>query len=102
MSTGARITFVLGILVLLGFVFVIALSDRGAFDLYQLSLERDRAVVANEQIRSENAELYHTIKRLEEDAEFIENIARTEFGMTGQNEIIILKKKPLAGTQSVD
>jgi cell division protein FtsB len=102
MSTGARITFVLGVLVLLGFLFVIALSDRGAFDLYQLRLERDRAVVANQQVRSENAVLYHTIKRLEEDPGFIENIARTEFGMTGQNEIVILKKKPLTGAHAVD
>jgi len=94
MGSGAKIVFVAGIVGLIGFLFVIALSERGAVDLYQLKLERDRAVQANKRARSDNAELYRTIKRLEEDPAFIENIARTEFGMTGKNEIVILKKRP--------
>lgn len=94
MENGTKIAFVAAVVLLIGFLFVIALSERGAVDLYQLKLERDRAVQANKRVRSDNAELYRTIKRLEEDPAFIENIARTEFGMTGQNEIVILRKRP--------
>jgi cell division protein FtsB len=100
MENWTKIAFVAGVLFLIGFLFVIALSDKGAVDLYQLKLERDRAMEANTQVRSENVRLYRTIKRLEEDPEFIENIARTEFGMTGKNEIVILKKKPSESSSS--
>jgi cell division protein FtsB len=100
MENWTKIAFVAGVLSLIGFLFVIALSDKGAVDLYQLKLERDRAMEANTQVRSENVRLYRTIKRLEEDPEFIENIARTEFGMTGKNEIVILKKKPSESSSS--
>ena len=100
MERWTKIAFIVGTVFLIGFLFVIAMSDKGAVDLYQLKLERDRAIEANSRVRSENAQLYRTIKRLEEDPEFIENIARTEFGMTEKNEIVILKKKPAESAAS--
>ncbi len=82
-----------GVVVLLGFLFVIGLGERGAVDLYQVKLQRDRLLKSNVRLRAENKVLYKTIQRLNEDPDFVENIARTEFGMTGGNEIIILKKR---------
>lgn len=93
METKTKIIFAGGIVILLGFLFVIGLGERGAVDLYQTKLKRDRMIKSNVRLRAKNKELYKTIKRLNEDADFVENIARTEFGMTGGNEIIILKKR---------
>ena len=93
METKTKIILAGGIVILLGFLFVIGLGERGAVDLYQAKLQRDRLLKSNVRLRAENKVLYKTIQRLNEDPDFVENIARTEFGMTGGNEIIILKKR---------
>jgi cell division protein FtsB len=82
-----------GVILLLGFLFVIALGDRGAVDLYHLRQERDRLKADNILIEEENRERYETVERLRNDAEFVEDIARSEFGMVKEDEIVILKKK---------
>jgi cell division protein FtsB len=82
-----------GILILFGFLFVIGLGKRGAADLYQLKLERDRLQVTNLELQRKNRALYRTIERLKNDPDFVENIARTELGMTRRDEVVILRKK---------
>ncbi len=82
-----------GILIIFGFLFVIGLGKRGAADLYQLKLERDRLQVANLKLQKKNRALYRTIERLKNDPDFVENIARTELGMTRRDEVVILRKK---------
>ena len=82
-----------GVLILLGFLFVIGLGERGAGDLYQLKLERDRLHKANLELQKENQERYRTIERLKYDLDFVEHVARTELGMIRKDELIILKKK---------
>ncbi len=82
-----------GGLVLVAFLFVIALGEHGAVDLYQLTLERDRLHKVTSNLRNKNEILYETIERLKNDPEFVENIARTELGMTGKGEVVILKKR---------
>ncbi len=82
-----------GILILFGFLFVIGLGKRGAADLYQLKLEKDRLYIANLELQEKNRRLYRTIERLKNDLDFVENIARTELGMTRRDEVVILKKK---------
>ena len=82
-----------GGLILVAFLFVIGLGDRGAVDLYQLTLERDRLHAANHRLREKNQALYRNIERLKSDPGLIENIARTELGMTKSDEVVILRKK---------
>ena len=82
-----------GILIVFGFLFVIGLGKRGAADLYQLKLERDRLQVTNLELQRKNRALYRTIERLKNDPDFVENIARTELGMTRRDEVVILRKK---------
>jgi cell division protein FtsB len=82
-----------GVLIVFGFLFVIGLGKRGAADLYQLKLERDRLQVANLELQRKNRALYRTIERLKNDPDFVENIARTELGMTRRDEVVILRKK---------
>jgi cell division protein FtsB len=93
MSTKGKIIASVGMLIFLGFLFVIGLGDRGAADLYQLKLERDRLRQANAELRKQNEAQYRTIERLKHDPEFVESIARREFGMTTKDEVVILKKK---------
>ena len=82
-----------GILILLGLLFVIGLGERGAADLYQLKLERDRLHKANVELQKENQARYRTIERLKYDLDYVEHVARTELGMIRKDELIILKKK---------
>lgn len=93
MATKTKIILAAGGLVLIAFLFVIGLGDRGAVDLYQLSLEKDRLKAANHGLQEENQALYRTIQRLKSDPVLIENIARTELGMTKNDEVVILRKK---------
>jgi cell division protein FtsB len=93
MGTRTKIVLTVGGLILLGFLFVIALGKRGAVDLYQLKLERDRLRGANLDLHEKNQALFGTIERLKNDLDFVENIARTELGMTRKDEVVILKKK---------
>jgi cell division protein FtsB len=88
-----KIILAAGGLALVAFLFVIGLGNRGAVDLYQLTLERDRLQMANHEIQEENEALYRTIERLKSDPGLIENIARTELGMTKRDEVVFLKKK---------
>jgi len=92
-ATKGKIILSVGMLIFLGFLFVIGLGDRGAADLYQLKLERDRLRQANAELQKRNEAQYRTIERLKHDPEFVESIARREFGMIRKDEVVILKKK---------
>jgi len=91
--TRKRILIALGILILYAFLFVIGLSKRGAVDLYQLRLERDRLCTENLALQKENDTLRLLIQRLKNDVGFLENIARTDLGMIRKDEVVILRKK---------
>jgi cell division protein FtsB len=93
MDTKGKIIISAGIVIFLGFLFVIGFSDRGAVDLYQLKLERDRLRQANIRVQQSNEAQYRVIERLKYDYEFVENIARRELGMIRKDEVVILKKK---------
>jgi cell division protein FtsB len=92
-ATKGKIILSVGMLIFLGFLFVVGLGDRGAADLYQLKLQRDRLRQANAELQKRNEAQYRTIERLKHDAEFVESIARRELGMIAKDEVVILKKK---------
>ena len=93
MTGKTKIILAVGGLLLIAFLFLIGLSRRGAVDLYQLTLEKDRLTKANEVIQEENQALYRTIERLKSDPELVESIARNELGMTAEDEVVVLRKK---------
>jgi cell division protein FtsB len=82
-----------GILILFGFLFLIGWGERGALDLYQLRVQRDRMREANLELQKKNEALYRAIQRLRHDLDFVESIARRELGMVAKDEVVILKKK---------
>jgi cell division protein FtsB len=93
MTTKRRIVVMTGILVLFSFLFVIGLGDRGALDLYQLRLRKVRLDTSNVELRKENQALYHSIQRLKYDPRFIEDIARSELGVIGKDEVVYQFRK---------
>ena len=77
---------------------LILISDKGLLDLNKLKQEKENAVKKNIALKKENKKLYDIIKRLKSDDQYIEEIARKELGMIGENELIIkfnTKSKPL-------
>ena len=88
MTTKRKIVVITAILVFFSFLFVIGLGDRGAVDLYKLHLKKVRLDRSNLEQQKKNRDLYRNIKRLKTDLEFIENIARSELGMVGKDEIV--------------
>lgn len=93
MEMKAKLIIVGGLVILLGFLVVIGLGDRGAVDLHQLRQERDRLQSRNMELEEKNRERYRTVERLRNDMDFVEDIARTELGMTKEDEVVVLKKK---------
>ena len=96
MTTKHKIILAVGIVALVSFLFVIALNDRGAIDFYQLHLRKVRVQRSNLELHKKNRELYDKIQRLKSDLEYVENIARTELGMVGKDEVVyqFRKKEP--------
>lgn len=75
--------------VLVGLLFFMVFSDRGLAELNALKADRDRIARHNQGLVQENLALGVEIDRLKHDAVYIESIARREFGMVGQDEILV-------------
>ena len=93
MMTKHKIIVVTAMLALFSFLFVIGLSDRGAVDLYQLHLRKFRLNRSGLELQKRNQSLYRNIQRLKHDPEYIEDIARTELGMVGKDELVYQFRK---------
>ena len=93
MSRKKKVVIAASVLVFLGFLIVIAWGERGAIDLYQLRLQRDRMNQTNLELQKDNEALFRAIQRLKHDLDFVEDIARRELGMVRQDEVVVLKKK---------
>lgn len=76
-------------LVLVAMLFFIIISEHGLADLLLLRQERGKLVEKTEQLSRENLAISIEIDRLKHDPEYIENIARKELGMIGENEFIL-------------
>lgn len=93
MTNKEKLIFTTGMVLLFAFLFVIAFSEKGAVDLYQLHLKKVRIERLGVDLQKQNRALYDNIQRLKNDGEYIENIARTELGMVGKDEMVYQFKK---------
>jgi cell division protein FtsB len=93
MTNKEKMIVTAGMVMLFAFLFVIAFSEKGAVDLYQLHLKKVRLERSGVALQQQNRALYDNIQRLKYDGEFIENIARTELGMVGKDEMVYQFKK---------
>ena len=101
MTNKEKLIVTTGMVLLFAFLFVIAFSEKGAVDLYQLHLKKVRIERLCVDLQKQNRALYDNIQRLKNDGEYIENIARTELGMVGKDEMVyqFTKKEQQGGAK---
>ncbi|MBC2716181.1 MAG: septum formation initiator family protein [Desulfobacteraceae bacterium] len=87
------IAFFFVVLVLVSFFVSIIMGDNGFRDLNAMKQELNALKAKNENLQQKNIEMHRKIKRLKEDPEFIENIARQELKMIGKDEIVFKFKE---------
>lgn len=93
MTRKQNILLSFSILLLMGLFIYIIFSKHGYSDLALLKLERSKLVQKIERLSQENLAIRIEIDRLKHDLDYIENIARQEFGMIRKDEIILKPKK---------
>ena len=82
-------------LLLVALLFFIIVSEHGLADLVILRQERGKLVEKTEQLTQENLSISIEIDRLKNDPKYIENIARKELGMIGEDEVILKTQSQL-------
>ena len=70
-------------------LFFIIVGEYGLADLILLKREQGRLAEKSEQLTQENLSISIEIDRLKHDPEYIENVARKELGMIGEDEVIL-------------
>ena len=76
-------------LILGSLLLFIIFGEHGYIDLNVLENERDQLVESNKRISEKNLSLSIEIDRLKNDPKYIENVARHELGMVGEDELIL-------------
>ena len=95
MTKNQSILLAISIFFLTALFFFIIVSEHGLLDLRSLKLERAKLISENKRLTKENLSISIEIDRLKHDPAYIENIARHELGMIGENEIILkLRNQP--------
>jgi cell division protein FtsB len=89
MAKTQNILISIAILLLVALFFFIFVSEHGLADLIFLKQERSKLVEKSEQLTRENLSIGIEIDRLKHDPGYIENIARKELGMIGEDEVIL-------------
>jgi cell division protein FtsB len=74
---------------LMALLFFIVFSERGLADFNLMKKERDRINAQNHQITHDNLSLGVEIDRLKNDPNYIESVARKDFGMIGPDEVVV-------------
>jgi cell division protein FtsB len=67
---------------------VVILGDKGWVELRRLQHARQALAKGNILLTQENSKMYDAIDRLQNDPDYIENIARRDLGMIRSNELI--------------
>ncbi len=88
-----KITSVLVVLILLTLFYFIIFSKSGLRDWLNLRGEEQGILTENSAVKKENSAIAERIFRLKHDPEYIEYIARHEFGMAAPGELIFRFKK---------
>ena len=79
----------IAIILIAALFFFIIVSEHGLVDLVFLKQERGKLVKKSERLNQENLFISIEIDRLKHDPEYIENVARKELGMIGEDEVIL-------------
>ena len=79
----------IAVVLLFSLLFFIIFGEHGLIDLNTLKNERDQLAEKSEQLTRKNLSLSVEIDRLMHDPKYIENVARQELGMVGEDELIL-------------
>ena len=79
----------IAVLALVSLLFFIIFGEHGLIDLNSLKNERNQLSTKSEQLTLKNLSLSVEIDRLKHDPKYIENVARQELGMVGEDELIL-------------
>ncbi|MFH2045161.1 MAG: septum formation initiator family protein [Pseudomonadota bacterium] len=89
MSRKHKILLGIGIGVIFSLFLLIIFGNNAMLESNRLKKERDNIIERNKELALNNNSMYNEIKRLKDDPEYIENVARRELGMIKKNEIIL-------------
>ena len=89
MTKSQGILISIAILLFAALFFFTIVSEHGLADLIFLKQEQRKLVEKSEQLTRQNLSLGIEIDRLKHDPAYIENIARKELGMIGEDEVIL-------------
>ena len=89
MTRKQRIFLSIAALSLVSLLFFIIFGEHGLIDLNTLKNERSQLAEKSEQLTNKNLTLSVEIDRLKHDPKYIENVARQELGMVGEDELIL-------------
>ena len=93
MTKKQSIFFSIAVALMFSLLFFIVFSEHGFLDLNSLQAEKARLHEKNELISNQNLSLSVEIDRLKHDLHYIENVARQELGMVGENELILKPRR---------
>ena len=79
----------IAVLALFSLLFFIIFGEHGLIDLKTLKNEKNQLAEKSEQLTLKNLSLSVEIDRLKHDPKYIENVARQELGMVGEDELIL-------------
>ena len=68
-------------------------STNGIFRYYRLKKSLETIRAANEELRKENEELMAEIEKIQNDPEYLEEVARKKFGLIKKNELLFNFRK---------
>jgi cell division protein FtsB len=94
MTKKQGVLFSVAVFLILSLLFFIIFSESGLADLNLMKKEHDRMQAQNQQVIQENLTLGVEIDRLKNDPKYIESVARRDFGMIGQDEIVVKPQRP--------
>ena len=77
------------IVLILALVAWIGFGERGFIHLYRMEKERQNYLEKISELEQTNKELMNQIRRMREDRDYIETVARRELGLVKENELII-------------
>ena len=89
MTRKQRVFLSIAVLALVSLLFFIIFGEHGLIDLNSLKNERNQLTEKSEQLTLKNYSLSVEIDRLKHDPKYIENVARQELGMVGEDELIL-------------
>jgi cell division protein FtsB len=89
MTRKQRVFLSIAVLALVSLLFFIIFGEHGLIDLNSLKNERNQLTEKSEQLTRKNYSLSVEIDRLKHDPKYIENVARQELGMVGEDELIL-------------